>query len=391
MINRGLDTNKIISYSKVAMFPSFILGLFLVYFFSVTEHSESMYQTIHNIFLGCAVCGIAILAYLRVLSSVVSIFVIYVSYFVINSMRYAYGEDYIFSSGYNLWIMLALPNLLLINNLFKSKIANRYWSCFFVFIFLEKFIIERLLSQNIDADSIYFYKHIGMMNYPSVCLSLFCIFSLLINYISKGKILIVKTLFSSVSLMLAFYFSSNLQAYSLFFLSSVLIELIVSIYYVFYIKYKNEELNLANYNLFFHEAEKKYPPKYSIALLYIDEYERIKKRFGAQKTLLLKKMFLKRIAKLYPNVKIYNYQEDALILVFMNINMNECFTKAEDIRRLIATSIFIFNENNHLQLTVSQCVSEKKRSDANAEVVLQRAEASLQKACKFTRNITVKS
>ncbi len=391
MINTKFDTNKIISYSKIALFPSFILGMFLMYFFSLSEHSDKVYQTIHNIFLGCVIGGIVVLSYLRVVSSVVSIFVIYVSYLVINSMRYAYGEDYIFSSGYNVWIMLAIPNLLLINNLFKVKGVNKYWSYFFVFVFLETFLMERLLNQNIDADSIYFYKHIGMMNYPSVCLSMFCIFSLLVNYISKGKILVVKTLFSTISLMLAFYFSNNLQAYSLFFLSSVLIEIVVSIYYVFYIKYKNEELGLANYNLFFYEAEKKYPPKYSITLLYIDEYERIKKRFGGQKALLLKKMFLKRIAKLYPNIKIYNYQEDALILVFMNINMNDCFVKAEEIRRMIATSIFIFNENNHLQLTVSQCVCEKKRSDANAEVVLQRAETSLQKACKFTRNITVKS
>ena len=65
--------------------------------------------------------------------------------------------------------------------------------------------------------------------------------------------------------------------------------------------------------------------------------------------------------------------------------------KAEEIRRAIATSIFIFNENNHLQLTVSQCVSEKKRSDINTEVVLTRAETALKKACKFTRNITVKA
>ena len=391
MLNTGFDTNKIISHSKVVLFPSFILGMFLVYFFSLAEYSESVYQTVHNIFLGSVVCGVLLLSYFKVFGSVVSLSMIYISYFVINSMRYAYGEDYIFSSGYNLWIMLVLPNLLIISNLFRAKITNRYWSCFFIFIFLETFLMERLLNQKIDADSVYFYKHIGMMNYPAFYVSLICIFSLLVNYISKGRILIVKTLFSSIALMLAFFFSNNLQAYSLFFLAAVLIECFVSIYYVFYTKYKDEALGLANCNLFFKDSEKKYPPKYSIALLYIDEYERIKKRFGSQKTLLLKKMFLKRIAKLNPGIKIYNYQEDALILVFMNINMSECFVRAENIRRMIATSIFIFNESNHLQLTVSQCVSEKKRSDIDAEVVLQRAEASLQKACKFTRNITVKS
>ena len=91
------------------------------------------------------------------------------------------------------------------------------------------------------------------------------------------------------------------------------------------------------------------------------------------------------------DVKIYNYQSDALILVFANINTKACFEKAEEIRRAIATSIFIFNEGNHLQLTVSQCVSETRRSDENALTVISRAETSLQKACKFTRNITVKA
>lgn len=33
----------------------------------------------------------------------------------------------------------------------------------------------------------------------------------------------------------------------------------------------------------------------------------------------------------------------------------------------------------------------KKRSDADAAVVLVRAEENLQKACRFTRNITIKA
>jgi GGDEF domain-containing protein len=102
-------------------------------------------------------------------------------------------------------------------------------------------------------------------------------------------------------------------------------------------------------------------------------------------------MFLARIKKVKPNVLIYNYKPDALILAFKNYNVSECFDFAEDIRRLIAKSVFVFNENNHLQLTVSQCVSEKKRSDAGAAMVLERAEENLKKACKFTHNITVRA
>ena len=102
-------------------------------------------------------------------------------------------------------------------------------------------------------------------------------------------------------------------------------------------------------------------------------------------------MFLERIRSVNADVMIYNYKPDALILAFTNMNATESFEKAENIRRSIAKSIFVFNENNNLQLTVSQCISEKKRSDANSMAVLVRAEENLQKACKFTRNITIKA
>jgi GGDEF domain-containing protein len=88
---------------------------------------------------------------------------------------------------------------------------------------------------------------------------------------------------------------------------------------------------------------------------------------------------------------LYNYKKDALIMVFKNANATDSFDKADEIRRQLVKSIFVFNENNHLQLTVSQCISEKKRSYNDATVVLLRAEASLKNACKFTRNITIKA
>ena len=143
--------------------------------------------------------------------------------------------------------------------------------------------------------------------------------------------------------------------------------------------------------MYLKKAKAEYPLKYSIALMYIDEYGRLLKRFGKNKTLMLKKMFISRIEEVNPEVLVYNYKDDALILAYMNINAAECFEKTEEIRRSIAKTIFVFNENNHLQLTVSQCVSEKKRSDADAFAVLERAEENLQKACKFTRNITIKA
>ena len=150
-------------------------------------------------------------------------------------------------------------------------------------------------------------------------------------------------------------------------------------------------MDVANYYSYCKDAEKKYPLKYSVSLMYIDEYERILKRFGYNRIIMLKKMFFKRIKEMYPEVLLYNYKSDSLIIVFKNANASDSFDKADEIRRMLVKSIFVFNENNNLQLTVSQCISEKKRSDNDAIIVLNRAETSLKNACKFTRNITIKA
>ncbi len=385
------ELEKIFKFNKGAWLPITIMGAFLIYFFSVSEFSEENYQTIHASFIGCIFLTMIVMGGLKILSSVMLASVIYISYLMINSLRYTYGEDYIFSSGYNIWSALILPNLSLAYFIFRKQKNYKYWSFFYVFLFLQTALIEKLQNHSIDADSYYFYKHIGMFNYPALSISLLCIAILLIYYIAKGKILGATTLFTSIAVFMGIYYSDDILAFSLFFLAASLILLVSSVYYTFYIRSRDEELDIENSHGYYRDAENKYPLKYSISLMYIDEYERLMKRFGQRKMLQLKKMFLERIKGVNTDVLIYNYKSDALILAFTNMNASESFEKAENLRRSIAKSIFVFNENNNLQLTVSQCVSEKKRSDANAYAVLTRAEENLQKACKFTRNITIKA
>lgn len=385
------ELEKIFKFNKGAWLPIMIMGAFLIYFFSVSEFSEENYQTIHASFIGCIFLTMIAMGSLRILSSVMLASVIYISYLMINSLRYTYGEDYIFSSGYNIWSALILPNLSLAYFIFRKQKNYKYWSFFYIFLFLQTALIEKLQNHSIDADSYYFYKHIGMFNYPALSISLLCIAILLIYYIAKGKILGATTLFTSIAVFMGIYYSDDILAFSLFFLAASLILLVSSVYYTFYIRSRDEELDIENSHGYYRDAENKYPLKYSISLMYIDEYERLMKRFGPRKMLQLKKMFLERIKGVNTDVLIYNYKSDALILAFTNMNASESFEKAENIRRSIAKSIFVFNENNNLQLTVSQCISEKKRSDADAEAVLVRAEENLQKACKFTRNITIKA
>lgn len=367
------------------------MALFVIYFYSVSEFSENVYHSIHMFFLSVTFATFLLAIFFKIPSAAMSVSVIFISYIIINNMRYLYGEDYMFSAGYNVWCMLLLPNILLSYFLFYKNRPYTHWSFFYIFLFIETALIEKFQNQAIDADSSYFYHHIGMLNYPALTVSIICLLILFVREMSKGEILCAATLFGSIAVFMGMYFSDNLFAFELFFFAGVFIELLTTGYYKYYVLYKNEELDIPNVKSFFSLADRKYPLKYSIVLMYIDEYERLMKRFGKEKMLSLKKMFLSRIQKINSKALIYDYQDDALIMSFLNSNATESFGYAEEIRRGLAKSIFIFNENNHLQLTVSQCVSEKKRSDADSLAVLERAEENLQKACKFTRNITIKA
>lgn len=391
VINLKFKPENILLFSKNSLLPTLILGGILVYFFSISNFSDDAYQTIHSLFISMSLLTFVLSVYFHTLGITVITSLVYINYFIINSLRYSYGEDYMFSSGYNIWIIALFPNILISYIFFNKYKSNRVIGWFLVFLFIQTAIIEKLQNQTLSADSYYFYKHIGEYNYPALFVSLTSIFILFYRYINKGYILNAATFFVSVAIFIAVYLSDNLFAFSLFSLSATLVLFVSLIYYIYYISIKDEELGVSNFSAYYHDAEKKYPLKYSISLMYIDDYDRLLKRFGYNKMVLLKKMFIASIKKLNKDISIYNYKKDALILTFMNINANECFQKVDDIRRSLVKSIFIFNENTHLQLTVSQCVSEKKRSDADSLVVLERAEKNLQNACKFTRNITVKA
>lgn len=387
----GMEFEKIFAFCKNSLLPVLIMAMFFIYFFSISGFSEEMYIHAHRLFAVTLVLALVLSFCLRQLSVLTFVSVIAVSYIVINVLRYTYGEDYMFSAGYNIWSVLLFPNLLLAFFLFNKKEKNKGGSWFYIFLFIETAIIEKLQTQNIEADSYYFYKHIGMLNYPTLYIAILSIVVLFIHYIAKGTILSAAALMALFSVFMAMYLSNNLFAFNLFFASAVIIELVTLLYHAHVALYKDEQLGIESVYQYLKKARSEYPLKYSISLMYIDEYGRLLKRFGKNKTLILKKMFISCIKEANPNVLIYNYKNDALILAYMNINTAECFERTEDIRRAIAKTIFVFNENNHLQLTVSQCVSEKKRSDADAMAVLNRAEESLQKACKFTHNITIKA
>ena len=132
----------------------------------------------------------------------------------------------------------------------------------------------------------------------------------------------------------------------------------------------------------------KFPLKYSVSLLRIDNFHNLHKAFGKRGRNKLLRMISNRINQTNTDAHIYRYSEDELILIFKNINKTNALEQTEQIRRAVASADFMLPRHKKaIKLTISGCISEKKRSDAGILEVINRARENLQKATTFSCNI----
>ena len=114
--------------------------------------------------------------------------------------------------------------------------------------------------------------------------------------------------------------------------------------------------------------------------------------FGRRDRDMLVRMIASKITDEESDENLYRYNEDEFILIFKNENKNESFEHLEKVRRAIASAEFILSHRRKsIKITVSTCVSEKKRSDANSMEVLYRIRKTLQKANEFSYNVSSKA
>ena len=96
MLKLGFEPEKVFLFCKKSFLPELLAGMFLVYFFTVSEFSESAYQTTHLLFVITVALALLVAAFFRIMPVMAAVSIIYVSYIVISAERYLYGEDYIF-------------------------------------------------------------------------------------------------------------------------------------------------------------------------------------------------------------------------------------------------------------------------------------------------------
>jgi len=102
VIKIGFEPHKVVLYSKSALLSSLILCTILMYFFSVSEMSDAVYQKIHTLFITTVIIGAFLMCYLKTFNSFISISIMYISYFILNNMRYIYVEVFLFFPGFKI-------------------------------------------------------------------------------------------------------------------------------------------------------------------------------------------------------------------------------------------------------------------------------------------------
>ena len=207
----------------------------------------------------------------------------------------------------------------------------------------------------------------------------------------SGSIVDTALFFAGFEIFLGFYYAFLPSAITIFFSAAMLTILIAIITDIYHTTYTDVLTGLSSRKAFVINAPK-FPLKYSVGIVCIDDYDKLGQVFGRSGQNALTKMIANRITETEFENQVYRYTSDEFVIIFKKEDKNEGFDRLEKIRRAIASAEFMLGRRKKpLKLTVSCAVSEKKRSDANAIEVLLRADKSLQKSYRFAQNITTKA
>lgn len=382
--------NLIVPQIQNSLLPALIFACAFLGYFFYGEISPLARHNLHLIFWFSNALCLAVLIYFNRNKPFFFLLCIALSYMIINWLKHNYSLDYLSTSAYinlcffipiNLGIFYYLPPQKLIS-------TKTLWIMTAVFLqlalgeYLER--IGFMISFNTIADSI-------NLNSLSVLLFLIILVSAFIRCSFTGHIEDTTLFFSMINIFAGFYFSSSSTALCIFFSAAALTAVLGTIKNINYTLGNDFLTGLASRHAYMKDA-KKFPLKYSLAIVCIDNYPHLLKIIGTTKMQKLIKMLAIRLGELEPDNPLYRYSTDEFIIVFKNDNLKQSFEKLDAIRREIAASEFMFSpKQKGLKITISGCVSEKKRSDANATEVMVRAHRTLQKTYQFTQNLISKA
>lgn len=371
--------------------PALLFAIALLGFYLYQPIAESSLLALHRGFFSLSLAGFLILLYFNQSKPAFFILTAAVGYVLINLLKRIYSDEYILSPEFiNLSILVPL-NLALFYYLPPLKLLTRRNVYLLLFIFAEYALAEKISLLGFSFGSSLGFSTYSTLNNLSLLLFGAAVISFFITCSITGKILDTSLFFAALEICLGFYYSPSPTAITVFFSASALTIVIAVSAHIYYTTYRDQLTGLASRNSFILHA-RDFPLKYSIGIILIDDYERLSKVFGKLGLNALVKMISLRISETETEAQIYRYSEDEFVVLFRGEDKNSAFERMENIRRAVASAEFMLRGyKKPIKLTVSGSISEKKRSDANAVEVLVRADKALQKAYRFTQNITSKA
>lgn len=371
--------------------PAVIFAVGLLGFYLYQPLEAARLQHLHQGYFVASLLSLCILFYFNRSKPVFFILITLSGYTLLNFLKRKYGEEYILSPEYvNLSIFLPF-NLIILYYLPDRRLLTTNSLYILLLLFAEYALGEKLSADGISVGSSLGFETYASLNNLSILLFSVALAGFFITCSCSGSILDSALFFAAAEICLGFYYSPSPSAVTVFFGSAALTVFIAVCENLYNMTYHDPLTGLYSRNSFMTHA-KDFPLKYSIGIILIDDYERLEKVFGENSLKSLIKMICNRITSVENEAQIYRYSREEFVVLFKGEDKNTAFERMETIRRAVASAEFILRGyKKPIKLTVSGSVSEKKRSDANAVEVLSRAAKAMQKAYRFTQNITSKA
>lgn len=372
---------KMLLSVKSSYLPALIFAALVFYgaFFPVRSADNNVF--FHTTFVALSVLGILFFKIFRAYKTCFLLIVLLGTYLLLQSLKWQFGAQYQLTSA-----QLALFVLCPLNLVFLFCLPQRMLSASVRFDILCFLLAQGILLENFPAHWLVSLSplilHLSWLIWSAV------IAFMLLHLSLSGKLIDASFFFATLSVLGGFVYGEDSNALCLYFALAGLIVILSALSHLIYAYFRDETTGVYSRNSFYRQTAKRFPLKYALCVVCIDDYDRLCKIFKASEMKVLLQLIVSKMLKIGTKASFYRYAEDEFVLIFKNEDKKQALQYVEDFRRSVAGSEFVLSKNNVLKVTVSAGLSEKKRSDANVQAVLDRAREVLQKTYKFTQNIT---
>ena len=382
---------QIIPLMQNSLIPALLLCAALVFYFALEPMSPQLLGFLHVGFFAINLFSIALLMYFNQNRPIFYILISVLAYVLINYLKYQHGVIYYLTPDYYNLAFFTAGGLLFFYFLPKRPFFSKETIGFTLIISGAMSLAEQMSRQQIGID--FSFSRCNSCGLQDFGLLLFAVAVavMMIQASIHDEILNVAQFFATVNIMLGFYFSAQPSSFVVFFFNAALTVAIGTAYGIYYALRKDPVTGLANGNSFI-AASAKFPLKYGLGIICIDDYKHLVQIFHKSGINELLVMLSKKICELEPESFLYRSGADEFVIIFPQAEKGTSFGRLDEIRRFVAASEFMLSgRKKPLKITVSCSVAEKKRSDADVFEVFIRARRILQKTYKFTQNITSKA